>query len=210
MIILLLFQSPLHFVAIILALLVAITFHEFTHAWVANLYGDPTAKLMGRVSLNPLAHLDLYGSIFLVLVGFGWGKPVMVNSSNFKNPKLDNLTVSLAGPMSNLLLAIVFGLILRFLPLPDPIGLFVTALVFFNLILMIFNFLPIPPLDGSKILALFVSEQTFMFLQQFGMFILLFVVFFTGLIPLIEAKVIINFFNILTNKPALLNMLLFI
>jgi len=208
MIILLLFSSPLHFAAIILSLLVAITFHEFAHSWVANSFGDSTSKLMGRMSLNPLAHLDIYGSLFLLLVGFGWGKPVMVNPNNFANPKLDNLTVSLAGPMSNLFLATFFGLILRFIPMPEIVGLFIGALVFFNLLLMVFNFLPIPPLDGSKILSLFMSDQIYMMFQQFGMFILLFVIFFTSLISLIETKVIFNFFIFITQKPEILSRLL--
>ncbi|MBM2820403.1 MAG: peptidase [Candidatus Berkelbacteria bacterium] len=208
MIILLLFSSPLHFTAIILSLLVAITFHEFAHSWAANSFGDSTSKLMGRMSLNPLAHLDIYGSIFLLLVGFGWGKPVIVNPNNFANPKLDNLTVSLAGPMSNLILAVVFGLILRLVPMPEIVSLFISALVFFNLLLMVFNFLPIPPLDGSKILSLFLPEQIYLFLQQFGMFILVFVIFFTGLISLIETKVIFNFFIFITARPDMLSALL--
>ena len=208
MIIALLFTSPWHFAAIIFSLLVAITFHEFAHSWMANYYGDPTSKLMGRMSLNPLAYLDLYGSLFLLLVGFGWGKPVIVNSKNFPNPKLDNLTVSLAGPMSNLILAVFFGLMARVLVLPPTASLFVGALVYFNLLLMVFNFLPIPPLDGSKILALFLPEEIFMYFQQFGIFILLIVVFLTGLIPLIETKVIFNFFNFLTAKPEMLSLLL--
>jgi len=196
------FSSLTQVIATLAALLVAITIHEFAHAWMANYYGDPTAKLMGRLSFNPLVHLDLIGTIFLLVAGFGWGKPVMVNPNNFKNPKLDNITVSLAGPMSNLLLAVILGIILRFVPLPGNVSSILVIIVFFNLVLMIFNLIPIPPLDGSKILSLFISDQAYLVLQQFGIFLLLILILFVNFMPVISR--IISFFFVLITGKALL------
>ena len=196
------FSSLTQVIATLAALLVAITIHEFAHAWMANYYGDPTAKLMGRLSFNPLVHLDLVGTIFLLVAGFGWGKPVMVNPNNFKNPKLDNITVSLAGPMSNLLLAVILGIILRFVPLPGNVSSILVIIVFFNLVLMIFNLIPIPPLDGSKILSLFISDRAYLVLQQFGIFLLLILILFVNFMPVI-LKIISFFFVLITGKTLL-------
>lgn len=201
-----LLTSPLQFSLYIVALLIALTFHEAAHAYMANALGDDTSKLMGRLSLNPLVHLDLWGSIMMLLVGFGWGKPVMVNPTHFGNPKLDNLIVSLAGPMSNFLLAVFFGLILRFVP---TTGISQTALsitVFFNLTLMIFNLLPIPPLDGSKILGLFLKDTTYIYFQQLGFYILLALIVFSSQIPVISFimnHVVNFFFTLLTGQPVI-------
>ncbi len=137
----------------------ALSFHEFAHAWAAFRLGDPTAKSYGRLTLNPLAHLDPFGAIVLYLVGFGWAKPVPVDYRYLANPKRDMLWISLAGPVSNLSLALVSGLLLRFLWTAGIIsgsGVLATVLVMslqINLVLCFFNFLPVPPLDGSKILA---------------------------------------------------------
>jgi len=140
-------------------ILLALTFHEYSHAYVANRLGDPTAKLMGRLTLNPLVHLDLLGTAMLFIVHIGWAKPVPVNPGYFKNPRRDMLWVSLAGPASNLLLALLFGLMLRGIGL-ERLSANITILVrmiwyglYINIILAVFNLLPIPPLDGSKILA---------------------------------------------------------
>lgn len=193
-------------VLIIAALLVALTIHEFAHAWMATRLGDETPKLMGRLTLNPLAHLELWGSMMMLLVGFGWGKPVMVNPAHFPNPKLDNLTVSLAGPISNFLLAVVLGLILRFLPLPGIVQLVISIIIFFNLTLMIFNLLPIPPLDGSKVLALFLKETTYLYFQQLGFYILLVLIVFSNQIPVISFimnRVVGFIFTILTGQAAI-------
>lgn len=195
------------FLVTAISILIGFTVHEFTHAWVANKLGDNTAKLMGRLTLNPLAHLDPFGTIFLLIAGFGWGKPVMVNPNNFENPKIDNLTTSLAGPISNLALATFAGLILRFVPvMPDLLQLFLVTFVFFNLVLMIFNFLPIPPLDGSKILSVFLPEEAYAFLEQFGIYILFALIIFSSsipIIPLIVSKVVSFFFTIITGQPAM-------
>lgn len=194
------------FVFYLFAILLALTLHEFAHALVANRLGDPTPKLMGRLSLNPLAHLDLWGSIFLLLAGFGWGKPVIINPRNFSNPRWDNLTVSLAGPMTNLLLALIFGLILRFVPMPALLLNLFVIIIEINLIFMIFNLLPIPPLDGSKILGLFTSEETYLLLQQIGIPILFGLIIFSSFIPIIPFvinRVITFFFSLIVGQSPL-------
>jgi Zn-dependent protease len=150
-------------------ILIALTFHEFAHAYVANRLGDPTAKQMGRLSLNPLVHLDILGTAMLFIVHIGWAKPVPVNPAYFRNPKQDLLWVSLAGPASNLLLAFIFGLMCRMMGIESLrsldsgfMGLFQFMIAFgmiINIVLAFFNFLPIPPLDGSKILMGLVPQQ---------------------------------------------------
>ncbi len=165
------------------AFLLAITVHEFSHAYMAYRFGDPTAKNMGRLTLNPLPHLDIFGTIALFLIGFGWAKPVMVNPHNLKNPRKDNLWIALGGPASNLLSALILGLLFRVLePILSPIDfgqiLMVMLLlaVRLNIILAVFNLLPIPPLDGYHILEGVVSSETYIKMQayeQFGSIILL-------------------------------------
>lgn len=150
MLLLNLLQNPLALVAFLIALLVGITVHEFAHAWTAQLLGDPTAKYQGRVSLNPLAHLDPLGTILLFVAGFGWGKPVPVNPQYFERPALDELLVALAGPASNFLTALVLALLLRLIP-SAPVAEVMILVIHINLYLMVFNLVPIPPLDGSKI-----------------------------------------------------------
>jgi Zn-dependent protease len=159
----------LQFVIIAPPILIALTFHEFAHAYVANRLGDPTAKQMGRLSLNPLVHLDVLGTAMLFIVHIGWAKPVPVNPAYFRNPKQDLLWVSLAGPASNLLLAFILGLMCRMLGIESLrsldsgiTGLFQFMIAFgmiINIVLAFFNFLPIPPLDGSKILMGLVPQQ---------------------------------------------------
>jgi Zn-dependent protease len=140
----------------LLALAVALTVHEFAHAWMANKCGDDTAKRMGRMSLNPFDHYDPIGSTLLLIFGFGWAKPVPVNPMRFRSYRWDSLKVSAAGPISNILLAAIIGLAIRFhlLDWAGTIGaLIVTYMLFINLGLAFFNLIPIPPLDGSKILS---------------------------------------------------------
>jgi Zn-dependent protease len=202
-----LISSPLQFLYFIIAILFSLTIHEFAHAFVADRLGDDTPRRMGRLSINPIAHLDLWGTVFLLLAGFGWGKPVVVNSRNFPNPRLDNLTVSLAGPMSNLLLATIFGLIYRFAPLPHILQSLFIIVVFYNLVFMIFNLIPIPPLDGSKILGLFISEEAYNNLQQYGMLILFGLIIFSSAIPVIPYilnHVVGYFFTLITGQPVVL------
>jgi len=153
--------------------LLAISMHESAHAYVANRLGDPTAKNLGRITLNPLPHIDVFGLIAIFLVHFGWAKPVPVNPNNLRNPVKDNLWIALAGPASNLLLAMAFGIIYRILfPVlsGSDAGMFLLMMIRFsvtlNIVLMVFNLFPIPPLDGFHILEGIVSYDIYLKLQQ--------------------------------------------
>ena len=202
--------SPLiQTISLLLAFLLALTVHEFFHAYFADQFGDPTARHMGRLTLNPIAHLDLFGTllpIFLILTRspfvFGWGKPVIVNPNNFKKPKIDNITVSLAGPMSNFGLAVIAGLVIRFAPLPPALEYFFATVMVINLVFMVFNLIPIPPLDGSKILSLFISESAYLLLQQFGIFLLLMLILFVNFTPAILK--IVSFFVLLISGKTII------
>lgn len=158
-------QSPLIFFAYLVALLFVLTIHEFSHAFSAYLAGDPTAKDAGRITLNPLVHLDVFGLIMLFLAGFGWGKPVPINPNNFKSPRRDVLLVSLAGPLSNLITGVILIFILKFINLNFDLAsgnlliIFLFLLVILSFSLGIFNLIPIPPLDGSKILFSLLPER---------------------------------------------------
>ena len=154
--------------------LLAISVHESAHGYVAYRFGDPTAKNLGRITLNPIPHIDILGLIAIFLVHFGWAKPVPVNPQNLKNPIKDNLWISLAGPASNLLLAIASGIVFRILsPLlsASEAGVFILMMIQFsvilNIVLMVFNLFPIPPLDGFHILEGIVSHDIYLSLQKF-------------------------------------------
>lgn len=140
--------NPAYFLLYLAALVVAITIHEFAHARTADYLGDPTPRLQGRISLNPLRHLDLFGMVFLLFAGFGWGKPVQFDPFNLKDPRRDSAIISVAGPVSNILLALLLAIVIRIYP---------TELLYpfiqFNVTLAIFNLLPIHPLDGFKIVG---------------------------------------------------------
>ncbi len=177
-------------------ILFALTIHEYAHGWVAYRLGDPTAKLAGRLTFNPIAHLDPLGTILLFVARIGWAKPVPVNPYYFRDPRAGMLYVSLAGPASNLLAAFGFGLICRALGLrslvplhPGFLGLLEMMLVFavyINLILAVFNLIPVPPLDGSKILASLLSRdsaEAYEHFARYGSFLLFGVILlemFTG------------------------------
>jgi len=140
-------------VLLIPVLLFALVFHEFSHGWVANKLGDPTAKYSGRLTLNPMAHLDLFGSLMILFVGFGWAKPVPVDSRYLANPRTDMMKIAFAGPASNLLLAFIAGSLIR---LSGNMGVLSSMLIMFvqiNIMLAVFNMIPIPPLDGSQIFS---------------------------------------------------------
>ena len=145
-------------VILIPVIIFALSFHEFSHGWMAHRYGDPTAKLAGRLTLNPMAHLDVFGSIALYLMGFGWAKPVPVNPQYLANPKRDMMWIALAGPVSNLIIALISGILLSVLlrlgiiNSQSPLIMVLIMSLQINLVLAIFNFIPIPPLDGSRIL----------------------------------------------------------
>jgi len=176
---------------IILIFLFSVIIHEVSHGLMADYLGDPTAKLAGRLTLNPISHLDPIGSIvlplfcilFANLTGggfiFGWAKPVPVNPYNFRDQKYGEAKVALAGPAANLAIAIVFGLCLRFLPLVATFsGLYLmfAYIVYINILLAVFNLIPVPPLDGSHILFTFLpikANNVKVFLNQFGFVILL-------------------------------------
>jgi len=135
----------------------ALSFHEFAHAWMAEKCGDSTAAKMGRLTLNPMAHLDMMGSLMILFVGFGWAKPVPVDGRNLKNPRTDMMKVAAAGPVSNLLLAMVAGMVFRFMDgtglLPDSIFILLIYFTQINIALAVFNLIPVAPLDGSQIFS---------------------------------------------------------
>ncbi|WPP42779.1 site-2 protease family protein [Paenibacillus hunanensis] len=149
----------------VLALVIGFTVHEFSHAYFANKFGDPTAKMLGRVTLNPAAHIDILGMILLLIAGFGWARPVPVNRANFDRPRLMSIVVSAAGPVSNLLIALVtaviyyalnyFGVIGSFANNRIDIAIytFVQYMILMNCFLFIFNLIPLPPLDGYRIVS---------------------------------------------------------
>jgi len=207
----------------IIVLIFSVIVHEYSHGWAAYKLGDPTAKNMGRLSLNPIKHLDPIGSIALPLLLIitkapfliGWAKPVPYNPNNLNDSKYGDLKVALAGPGSNFIMAIIFGLIARFLPISFIVknslisgflsgnydlllsqmsgsiivSIFVMSLLvcFINLVLMLFNLIPIPPLDGSKVLYTFLPTEwriKYYNLERYGFIIILFLLFF-GFIDLI-------------------------
>ena len=164
--------------------------HEFAHAVVADRLGDPTARRSGRLTLNPFAHLDLWGCLMIVLVGFGYAKPVPVNMRNFKNPKAGMAAVAFAGPLSNLVMAIVF-LTLRWVFSVYGNSDFTLILAYFfyyaayiNVSLAVFNLLPIPPLDGSRIATALIPNETYYKIMQYERYIMigLFVLLLTGVL----------------------------
>jgi Zn-dependent protease len=162
----------------ILVLIISLTIHEFAHAYSAYKFGDPTAEQMGRVTLNPMVHMDLFGTIMLLIAGFGWAKPVPVNRGNFKNPRLMGIVVSAAGPVSNLILAFI-GVFLICLfnysgwltnmshGSQEAIQIFLGLLLRTNLMLFLFNLIPIPPLDGYRILQDVLPLRASLSLQKF-------------------------------------------
>jgi Zn-dependent protease len=165
----------------IVSILIALSVHEWAHGYVAYLLGDPTAKYEGRLTLNPVAHLDPMGSILFIVVGFGWGKPVPVDPRYFRNVKRDMTLTALAGPASNLVLAFLTIIIAKVLmilaiPVPTMVNDLISSMLWLNLGLMAFNLLPVAPLDGSKIIGIFVPYQYEREYQEFlyyGPFVLL-------------------------------------
>ncbi len=181
--------------------LFALTIHEFSHGYIARYLGDPTAENQGRLTLNPLKHIDLMGVICFFLIKIGWAKPVPVDPRYFKNPQRDMLWVSLAGPASNLFLAIASAVLIKFVMffssiLPSfilyPLVQMVGASVWINIMLAVFNLVPIPPLDGSKILMGLLppsQARTFAKLEPYG-FIILLILFYSGFLPKIIFPII--------------------
>lgn len=174
-------QNPLLFVIVVVSLLISLTIHEFSHALVAHKLGDSTAKNLGRMTLNPLAHLDPLGTITLLIAGFGWGKPVPVNYYNLRNPKRDAALISLAGPTSNFIIATSLTLLAKVVLL-TPFSIFAAFLypvILYNLVLGVFNLIPIEPLDGFKIVNGVLPPRLavqWVQLAPYGIFILLFLI----------------------------------
>lgn len=160
----------------IIALVIGITIHEFAHAWAADRLGDPTPRLQGRLTLNPLAHLDPLGTIMLILVHFGWGKPVQFDPFNLRHPRRDSAIISLAGPVSNIILAMAISILLHFINFTN----FLNTLVVLNVVLAVFNLIPIHPLDGFKIVGGILPEENarnWYELEHYGVIFLIFLLF---------------------------------
>ncbi|MGI5893083.1 MAG: site-2 protease family protein [Candidatus Merdivicinus sp.] len=186
----LLYQTTIRLVV----LLTALPFHEFAHAWAANKMGDSTARYQGRLTLNPLAHLDPLGSLLMLFAGFGWAKPVPINPRNFKNPKKGMALSAAAGPLSNLLLAylgMVLWKVVLYLQYPFGDSFLIESLsdifrliVLLNLGLAVFNLLPVPPLDGSRLFTVFLPPRQYFQIMQYERYIqlALFVAIFMGLL----------------------------
>lgn len=178
-------------ILLIVILIISIILHEVSHGYMADYLGDPTPRLQGRLTLNPLKHIDPVGSILVPIVTslggftFGWAKPVVYNPYNLKDRRKGEFLIALAGPLSNLTLAIVFGQVLRFVANrsagTDPVMEIIAYIVIINIVLAIFNLIPLPPLDGSKLLLAFLPNQYGKFrmlVERLGPIFVLIVVFF--------------------------------
>ncbi|NMB47700.1 site-2 protease family protein [Patescibacteria group bacterium] len=177
-----------------IVLIFSIVIHEVSHGSMAYHLGDDTAKRQGRLSLNPLKHIDLMGTIllplFLVMLNspavIGWAKPVPVNFNNLRDRKWGELKVAIAGPLSNLCVALVCALLIRFFTLGEGMTLILSVAVIYNILLALFNLIPVPPLDGSHILFTFLRNyEVKAFLTRFGFFILIFALFFTPFLKIL-------------------------
>ena len=178
-------------VVLVPVFLLALTIHEFAHGWTANRLGDPTGRLQGRLTLNPLAHLDPIGTLAIILIGFGWARPVPVDSRYLKNPRRDMVLIAAAGPASNLLLAAACAFCYRIIPwaaggpewawLLLPVRTMLRTGVWVNVVLAVFNLLPIPPLDGSRVVSGLLPLRhaiSYSRLEPYG-FVIIFLLFFT-------------------------------
>jgi len=187
----LLFSNPGMFVILAAVLLYSVILHEVAHGWVAHLFGDDTALYYGRLTLNPVSHLDPIGTLMLFLVGFGWAKPVPVNYAKFSNTRFGLFCVALAGCLTNIIIAIIALILLQFnfINANSLLSTMLPIVVRINIILGSFNLIPIPPLDGSKILMSFLpyqAQESLAGIEPYGFFILVFLLF-TGLLnPVID------------------------
>lgn len=206
----------------IAVLLFSVIIHEVAHAYAAYLRGDDTAKAAGRITLNPIPHIDIFGSIILpaILVIsqssiiFGWAKPVPVNFARLKNPKVDIPLVSFAGPLSNILLAVIAGLGIRAIRMfPDfyqgtgsSIVLVLYIVVFLNIVLPIINLIPVPPLDGSKVITYFMPRDIadkYLNMNPFLSFMILIILLWSGIIWSVAGPLINFFVGIIIGRPGI-------
>ena len=200
----LLLNDPFTFVLLVIPLIYSIIIHELAHGWAAYIMGDTTAKNMGRLTLNPLSHLDPIGTIALFFAGFGWAKPVPVNTYVLRNGRFGFIFVALAGIIANVILAFLALLMLRLLsPAAEtPLGTFLFFLAQINIILASFNLIPIPPLDGSRILTAFLPyhlQYKFHRIEPYGFLIIVVLLITNVLDPVITAfrSIIIGLINLL-------------
>lgn len=188
------------FISSVIAIIFAVTVHEFAHAWASDRLGDPTARIYGRLSLNPLKHFDLFGTLALIFIGIGWGKPVPFNPDNLKNQKRDGALIALAGPMSNLLTAFILAIPLKYLASTSFVSLPIYGLIsnIFGMSILLFslNILPFPPFDGSKIIGVFVPHRWHYAYQNFlndGIkYVILFILFDIFVIEKIYGHSLLN------------------
>lgn len=203
MLISLLFESPLIFIIVAVSLIASISIHEFAHAYIADKLGDPTAKYLGRVTLDPRSHLDPIGTLLLLFVGFGWGKPVPFNPINLQNPKRDGALIALAGPVSNFILALLLSLVWHSVSNYPIISTFLYFVIYFNLILGIFNLIPIDPLDGFKIVNGILPNRLSLQWQQTAQYglIMLLIIVLTGTTERIIFPILDLFLMVMGIKP---------
>ncbi len=205
-----LFSNIMSFVILLPVRLIAIIGHELGHAYVSDKLGDPTPRNTGRLTINPLAHLDLYGTLLMLLTGFGWAKPVMINPMYYRNRKKGTALVSLAGPFANLVMAFC-GMIIWAIAIIlkaktglgttvfNVIGSIAHTFIYTNLCFMVFNLIPIPPLDGSKVLGIFLSDRTYYKMLQYERYsmILIMILSLTGMFNTIIGTGVNAVFNLI-------------
>jgi len=180
-------------------LLISITIHEFAHAFAADRLGDPTPRLAGRLTLNPINHIDPIGFLMLLIIHIGWAKPVPINPYNFKNPRSGMVITGLAGPISNFIFAWMLVVCLKTIPILSGLVIELLQLaIWINLALIVFNLLPIPPLDGSRIFSPFLPVEVQINLERYGFIILIAILLFPGTSGLIVYLIQI-FYNLLTS-----------